>query len=50
MNVAPGLHELIVTASLSGAPALDSQSVTVAAGTPAKVSVTLAKAKVVGEP
>jgi hypothetical protein len=47
MNVAPGLHELAVTATLSGAPAHDSQSVSVAAGTAVKVSVTLAKAKAV---
>ncbi len=45
MNVAPGLHELAVTASLSGAPAHDSQSVNVPAGASVKVSVTLAKAK-----
>jgi hypothetical protein len=45
MNVAPGLHELAVTATLSGAPAHDSQTVTVPAGASVKVVITLAKAK-----
>jgi hypothetical protein len=47
MSVAPGLHELAVTATIAGAPAHDSQSVSVTAGAAVKVSVTLAKAKAV---
>lgn len=47
MSVAPGLHELTVTAAMSGAPGHASQIVDVAAGTPVKVSITLAKAKIV---
>ena len=48
MNVAPGLHELSVTATMSGAPAHASQIVDVPAGAAVKVSVTLTKAKVAG--
>ena len=48
MNVAPGLHELAVTAVLSGGPAHVSQSVTVTPGTATKLSVTLTKAKAAG--
>ncbi len=48
MSVAPGLHELAVTAAMSGAPAHTSQIVNVAAGTAVNVSITLTKAKVVG--
>jgi hypothetical protein len=47
MDVVPGLHELAVTAILSGIPAHDSRTVSVEAGTSVKVSVTLAKAKAV---
>jgi hypothetical protein len=49
MKVAPGLHELALTATLSGAPAHHSESVTVTAGAAAKVSVTLAKTKAVAQ-
>ena len=45
LNVAPGLHELAVTASIAGAPAHDSQTVVVTAGASSKVSIVLAKAK-----
>ena len=48
MGVAPGLHELAVTSAMSGAPAHASQIVNVTAGAWMKVSITLAKAKVIG--
>jgi hypothetical protein len=48
MNVAPGLHELTVTATIGAAPAHASQIVTIAAATALKVSVTLSKAKSAG--
>jgi SMODS and SLOG-associating 2TM effector domain 2 len=47
MNVPPGLHEMAITATLSGNTAHDSQSVNISPGAAAKVSVTLAKAKAV---
>ncbi len=50
MNVAPGLHEIGVKATLSGAPVHESQSVSVAAATPTKVSMTLSKAKAAASP
>jgi hypothetical protein len=50
MNVAPGLHELAVTATISSSPAHDSQSVNVTAGSSVKVATTLAKAKAVAQP
>jgi hypothetical protein len=49
MGVAPGLHDLTVTAAISGAPGHASQIVNVAAGTAVKVSITLAKAKIAPE-
>jgi hypothetical protein len=49
MKVAPGLHELSITATVSGAPAHHSESITVPAGAAVKVSATLAKAKAVGQ-
>jgi len=50
MNVSPGLHEIAVKATLSGAPVHESQSVSVAAATPTKVSMTLSKAKAAASP
>jgi SMODS and SLOG-associating 2TM effector domain 2 len=45
MSVAAGLHELAVTAMMSGSPAHASQVVDVAPGTAEKLSITLTKAK-----
>jgi hypothetical protein len=50
MNVAPGLHELAVTALMSGLPAHASRIVTVAAGTAEKVRIALDQAKVTPAP
>jgi hypothetical protein len=47
MNVVPGLLELSVIAVVSGSPAHASQIVNVAAGVAMKVSITLAKAKII---
>ena len=47
MKVVSGLHELAVRAVMSGSPAHASEIVNVAAGTAVKVSITLAKAKIV---
>lgn len=45
MNVAPGLHELAVTALIEGRPVHASEIVNVTAGTVVKVSMTLARTK-----
>jgi hypothetical protein len=45
MNVAPGLHELAVTASIEGRSVHASEIVNVAAGAVVKVSMTLARTK-----
>ena len=50
MNVAPGLHELAVTATISGALAHASQIVNVTAANPVKVVITVTKAKAEGAP
>lgn len=45
MNLSPGLHEIAVTATLSGAPAHASQIVSVQAGAAVKVSLALSGTK-----
>ena|ERR1700722_3261453 len=47
MDVTPGLHELAVTAEISGLPAHASQIVNVSAGVAVTAGITLAKAKIV---
>jgi hypothetical protein len=45
MSIGPGLHGLVITATLAGAPAHASQIVTIAADAVTKVSVTLTREK-----
>ena len=50
MDISPGLHELQITAVMSGSPAHASQIVTVAPGTAATASITLTRAKAAPAP
>lgn len=45
MGIAPGLHELSITAVIQGVPASVSQVVTITAAQAAKVNLTLVKIK-----